>query len=99
VSFKGQKNTYTCRGCGFRIVTIDVDEGVTPMMLGCRSGTKCRGTMMSSMYRPPDPEAPPTHEWYKPAPAEMVAKLLSREWGHGTAAHVAQGGLMLRGRQ
>lgn len=33
----GKKNGYTCKGCGWRIVTVNVCEGVTPFMVGCEN--------------------------------------------------------------
>lgn len=34
---KGKKNGYLCRGCGWRIITVNRDEGVTPFMIGCQN--------------------------------------------------------------
>jgi len=34
---KGKKNGYTCRGCGWRIVTVNRADGVTPFLLGCQN--------------------------------------------------------------
>lgn len=44
------------------MVTVDIDEGVTPFMEICE---KCKGDMHSSFYRCPQ-NLIPTHEWYKP---------------------------------
>ena len=33
-------NVYVCQKCGGLTVTVDVDEGVTPFMLGCRATGK-----------------------------------------------------------
>jgi len=34
---KGKRNGYTCRGCGWRVVTINRDDGVTPFLIGCQN--------------------------------------------------------------
>lgn len=44
-------NVYTCDECNKSIATVDIDEGVTPFMIGCKTHTPgCRGTMKSHMY-------------------------------------------------
>ena len=48
---KERINQYTCRDCKESTVTVDVDEGVTPMFLACRATPDCKGTMASAMYR------------------------------------------------
>lgn len=64
---KGKKNVYTCRACKEHIVTIDVDDGVTPFMLSCRATVGCDGLMQSSFYSPACQFFHASHEWYKPA--------------------------------
>jgi len=101
------ENVYVCEyGC--LNVTVDVDVGVTPFMIKCvRRSTperplipnltgpdgECIGTATSALYpmaaRPPHLQEP-THEWYKP---EDLAILPPEE-----AAHVKQGGLLMRPR-
>lgn len=61
-------NCYTCKECNYSIVTIDRDEGVTPMFLACRNPKKCAGTMQSHGYR--GVIGTPTHEWRRPPRAE-----------------------------
>lgn len=101
-----RKNAYYCEECGGYVVTIDRDEGVTPMFLACRvkgeptdPRNDCKGTSRSMMYPPePWPEdhfalengAPPTWEWYSPDTDE--ANALNRD----TFEHVQKGGLLLR---
>lgn len=57
----GDKNAYWCPECHGYVVTIDVDQGVTPMFLACRAKGEpsnplndCTGQMHSMMY----PEEP-----------------------------------------
>lgn len=63
---KGKKNVYTCQRCGEKIVTIDLDDGVTPFMLTCRVTPDCDGSMQSSFYSSGCQFFTPSHEWYKP---------------------------------
>ena len=92
----GRVNAYKCDSCGRYTVTIDRDEGVTPMFLACRAdGTedfKCNGRAVSLGYpQGPTPDwAVPAWEWYKPSRIEMHG--LSPEMRD----HVQRGGLMLR---
>lgn len=78
-------NFYTCRECGGSIITIDRDDGTTPMMLACRATLACDGTMFSSGYTC-DQSLVPDHEWYKPA---KLPKGEAREY-------VQMGGLLIR---
>jgi len=67
-------NTYTCPECGHRAVTVDVDEGTTPMIVPCRvlSETDCEGAGVSAWYRVPD-GLTPEFEWYRPSKEEIAA--------------------------
>lgn len=85
MSFKGKKNIYTCSTCGAKIITVDLDEGTTPMFLSCRATPNCAGRMSSAMYQV-DQTQQPTHEWYKPTGKVRGA---FRE-------HVERGGLLIR---
>jgi hypothetical protein len=67
----GKVNVYTCPECKGEMVTVDVDEGTTPFMLGCRATAGCKGLAESSFYRPRPGHAPPALEWYRPSAAEM----------------------------
>lgn len=101
---KNRKNAYWCADCHGYIVTIDVDEGVTPFMLACRvkgePPNDCGG-MMRSMFYPEEPwpaedgyghpiPTEPTWEWYEPSLA------WARRQGDGMLDHVKKGGLALR---
>ena len=92
-NFQGKINTYTCPTCGHRIITIDRDEGVTPMFVRCEGPLRCdRDTLpgaTSSMYRVAQ-TLTPTHEWYRPSVKEMRG--LSPSMIH----HIRQGGLLIR---
>lgn len=72
--------------------TVDVDEGVTPFMLGCKM-PGCNEMAQSSFYpkqRPIPMHIPmPLWEWYKPD----INKVSSFE-----RDHVEKGGLLLRRR-
>ena len=94
----GRKNVYTCTRCHERIVTVDRDVGVTPMMLACkvnrcsdklRPGEAMAPMMMSSGYCV-DQTLEPTHEWYRPEGPEL--ETLSE----AMRDHVTKGGLELR---
>lgn len=86
-------NVYTCKSCGHQIVTIDIEEGVTPFMIDCKI---CKKDATSSFYRVPEGLVP-THEWYKP-----TVKELKKLYGHNANLlmnmkdHVKSGGLDLR---
>lgn len=82
---KDRINRYTCTTCCKSIITVDRDEGTTPMMLGCRASPGCSGLMHSSFYR--GVSGRPTFEWRKPTPAEYATA------SPGMRAHFAQGGL------
>ncbi|HEV2747511.1 MAG TPA: hypothetical protein VGW34_09470 [Allosphingosinicella sp.] len=89
VHFKGRKNIYVCDTCHGHIVTVDVDEGVTPYLIECRAAPLgCPGYMQSSMYRVFNQRMRASWEWYKPAAIEMLDEF-ERD-------HVASGGLLLR---
>jgi hypothetical protein len=86
--FKGKKNIYTCEACHGHIVTVDVDEGVTPFMLTCKAHERCSGTMLSSLYCVYDQSMAASHEWYRPASTADLSP--------GLLEHVLKGGLLLR---
>lgn len=94
--FQNQKNVYTCAECRGQIVTIDVDDGTTPMQIECKATPGCTGGMFSSWYQVA-PDAPaPSFEWYRPS-AEETRQEERRV--PGTAEHVRLGGLLLRPRK
>lgn len=86
----GDINGYYCPLCRQLTVTIHADQGVTPMMLGCRSTPGCHGRAVSTGYRTAPGMPAPTHEWYRPAGREL------RKLDSGSQDHVRDGGLMLR---
>jgi hypothetical protein len=90
VSNVGKVNVYTCATCGGETVTIDVDDGVTPFMLGCRAKDGCRGMAQSSFYRPHAGRGEPAWEWYRPTPKAI------RKMSPGMQKHVVMGGLDIR---
>lgn len=102
MSLKGRENVYTCAKCGGYTVTVDLDEGTTPFMIGCRASGRereCDGLASSAFY-PPGPRPahipPAAWEWYRPT--RQQAKRLDRKWP-GMLDHVARGGLHLRPRR
>jgi NAD-dependent SIR2 family protein deacetylase len=84
----GKLNQYTCNTCYQKITTEDIDEGVTPMLLGCRYG--CGGTMLSHMYQVDEESPTVDYEWYKPSLRE------ARRRGPMMLEHVKSGGLDIR---
>lgn len=99
-SLKGRINVYACTppmmpgstiksGCGYWIVTIDREAGVTPMFVKCGH---CGGMATSRMYKVGD-GLEPTHEWFRPSSAD---ELPANYRGEGARDHVRRGGLLLR---
>jgi hypothetical protein len=87
-------NGYRCTKpkCGHITLTVDVDEGVTPFMIGC---TKCKADAHSMFYPQkglPPPMSAVTHEWFKPDDAAL------KRLDPGTRQHVQMGGLIMRPR-
>lgn len=80
---------YVCQTCGYKIVTIDVDEGVTPFMIECKR-ENCNGDMYSSFYKV-NPFLEPTYEWYKPKIEDY-----SEEDRELMRDHIENGGLDIR---
>lgn len=86
----GKRNIYTCDACFGHVVTVDLVEGVTPFLIGCKATPGCSGMMQSSMYRVFDQRMRPGFEWFKPTKEETMAL---HTWSRD---HVAKGGLILR---
>ena len=84
---KGQKNIYTCQKCGKAIVTVDMDEGVTPFMLECRATPGCNGVMQSAFYAVPQ-YLTPHFEWFKPKSLQGYSPEMKN--------HIKLGGLDIR---
>jgi hypothetical protein len=105
----GDKNAYHCETCHGYIVTVDLDDGVTPFMLACRvlgepkdRANTCKG-MMQSMFYPEEPW--PTEDGYGVAiptvPTWEWYKPIGRELAgldSDSFEHVRKGGLLLRKR-
>lgn len=88
---KGMINTYTCPS-GHVTVTIDTDEGTTPMMLRCRQRAdngqhNCTEMATSAWYRC-DQSLTPEYEWYKPTSLNGFSRDMKE--------HIKMGGLELR---
>jgi len=88
---KGERNSYTCEKCGKQVVTVNLDDGVTPFIILCRANWpgECSGEAKSGFYRI-DQESPATWGWYRPVGAEL------KRLDPGVRHHVEQGGLVLR---
>ena len=96
---RGAVNVYACP-YGHETVTRNMDEGVTPYMIGCPT-CKAAGTppnekgfrwpMAESSFYRVDQFLAHSHEWYRP---ESTAGL-----NQDTAEHVRNGGLLLREAQ
>ena len=110
-SSRNRKNAYFCDTCHGYIVTIDLEEGVTPMFLTCRvkgeprtPENDCLGRMHSMMY-PDEPwpdrdgygnEIPTEPTWEWYKPDEQELKRMRRKGDEAGIEHVRKGGLMLR---
>lgn len=95
----GDLNAYFCPECKGYIVTVDRDEGTTPMFLACRvqgdlgPANTCLGQSRSMGYPPLETwpiEPEPTWEWHKPSRFEFAKLDLSAR------DYVRRGGLLLR---
>ena len=83
----GMKNRYVCKKCGGAVITVNVDDGVTPFMMLCRATRGCDGDMHSSFYDAPQ-ELPAQFEWFKPASLKGYSPEMKE--------HIKKGGLDLR---
>ena len=84
---KGEKNGYTCQKCNGQIITVDIDDGVTPFIIGCRATKGCDGLMYSAFYSIPQ-SLPAQYEWFKPK------KL--KGYDAAMREHIRKGGLGMR---
>jgi hypothetical protein len=87
-SNKGRKNIFVCKVCRGHIVTVDADEGSTPLAIGCHATLGCTGKMASSLYNVFDQTIAAAYEWYRPGVLQILKP--------SEAAYVAGGGLLLR---
>ena len=86
-------NYYVCVSCRKITATVDIDEGVTPMIIDCKAGT-CNGDAHSTFYRTEGyPKTAPTWEWYRPSWLGRLFLDTANKW------HVDQGGLLIRRRK
>jgi|GEM_PF-1412178 len=86
-SLVGKKNVYICVSCERGVVTVDREDGVTPMLIPCQFG--CKAVMHSQFYRVQQ-DLPATHEWYRPTEEEL------RDASPAMRDHVSRGGLDIR---
>ena len=84
---KGKKNAYVCNKCKKFIITIDVDDGVTPFMIECKATKNCDGSMCSNFYSI-DQSMPAQFEWFTPKSSEG--------YGMEEKTHFLGGGLDIR---
>lgn len=108
----GKKNGYTCQGCGWRIVTVNVDDGTTPFMVGCENplptdGEKEKGRAASGPIRFEKGCGAMMQSHFYRIPQDLEP---SHEWhspdererkqmrrkGDPNLEHVERGGLLLR---
>lgn len=85
-----RRNSYSCTTCAGTYVTVDIDPGVTPMMMRCYATEGCDGTAQSSWYKSV-PAVDPTLEWYRPETTKgenpaMVDHLRNAGLAHRPAA-------------
>jgi hypothetical protein len=89
---KDEKNAYICRNkeaCGYIMVTVDLEDGTTPMMLIC---DKCSQPAYSCWYKVPQ-DLEPQYAWQKPSVIEF--KKFSKAVRAAVRDHVERGGLCL----
>ena len=96
MSVHGSENVYTCPECGGLTVTVDIDVGVTPFLLGCRASGRegdCGGLAESAFYpagKRPSHIPEPVWEWYRPTDAEV------EKMSPAMQEHIHAGGLDIR---
>ena len=83
-------NCYKCEVCDHVTKTIDIDLGVTPLVISCEACKKVQAK--STSYKDIVPEKEPTFEWYRPNIKEVL-KL--RKKSH-MLNHILAGGLKFR---
>lgn len=82
-------NGYACAQHGPVFITIDLEEGTTPMMLLC---PKCKLPAYSAWYNVSQ-NLKPTHAWKKPTSAEI--QMFPKKVRAAVQDHVNRGGLCL----
>ena len=94
-----RRNAYFCNSCRRVTISVDVDNGVTPMFHPC---VHCKKMATSFMYQVPAclrydfsngiKVLPADIEWYKPDEREIIKLSVDEN------EHVKKGGLLSRGR-
>ena len=87
-----RRNAYFCPVCRKVTITVDVDEGVTPMFIRC---IYCKEMASSFMYQVPGClhfNITPDLEWYKPKGNDYLGLKKDEK------EHVDKGGLIHRKR-
>ena len=96
-----RRNAYFCKDCRKVTITVDIDNGVTPMFILCPECKKehatslfyqIPGCMRFDMIKGIGSILPADYEWYKPNEKETL--IMSKE----EADHVFKGGLLMRKR-
>lgn len=94
----GKINVYCCE-LGHQTVTVDRQPGVTPFLISCPACKKTGITTEahSAMYKC-DQSLKPTHEFYRPTPAELeeMSKTMSTDEYLDELQHLDKGGLSFR---
>lgn len=86
----GRYNAYVCQSCDKAYLTLDVDQGVTPMFGPCLATPGCQGRAVSAGYpegEPPAHMGEPIIHWYRPTEEEL------KHLPAVVRAHVRDGGL------
>ncbi|GAB2762425.1 hypothetical protein [Nocardioides pakistanensis] len=88
--FEPRYNGYKCDTCHGAWLTVDLDDGVTPMFSPCFRTEGCDGQAVSMGYPPGPPPAGLVLliEWFKPTTTRGLDPVL--------ADHVRRGGLLRR---
>lgn len=89
--FAGRYNGYICEKCNKGYLTLDVDNGVTPMFMPCFATQGCDGRAHSLGYPNGEPPAflgEPVIHWVRPSKQEFMNLPASLR------DHVRQGGLI-----
>lgn len=92
--FAGKYNGYVCNKCDKAYLTLDIDNGVTPMFMPCLATEGCDGRAHSMGYPEGDPPASmgePIIHWVRPKDMREFLSLPP-----AVKQHVRQGGLIRR---
>lgn len=81
---KGKINVYTCPH-GHQTITIDKDNGTTPLIISCRKTLNekvCKGDAKSAFYIC-DQTLKPEYEWVLPAPGQKINPIVKEYCDNG----------------